>query len=263
MLAAPPNISQRYKLTLAYDGSAYAGWQIQPGRPTIQGALEQAGAVLAGRPVKIHGSGRTDQGVHAAGQVAHVDLPGLWPPAELRRKFNALLPPAIRLLQVARAGADFHARRSALSKEYRYFIWNAEVLPPCLRQYRTLIRAPLDLVVMRAAASSLVGRHDFAAFSANPNRLVLSTVRDLTALAVSRRGKEIVIRACGEGFLYKMVRSLVGLLIRIGSGQVPPAEAQAILRSRERSARVPTAPPTGLFLWRVHYRRKRSAGAGF
>ena len=117
-----PNGVFRHKLTLAYDGSAYAGWQVQPGRPTIQGELEKALAKLAGGAVKVHGSGRTDQGVHAAGQVAHVDLPRAWLGRDLRRTLNALLPPDIRVLSAAQVSGDFHARRSAVSKEYRYLI---------------------------------------------------------------------------------------------------------------------------------------------
>lgn len=245
----------RYKLNLAYDGSAYAGWQVQPGHRTIQGELEKTLGTLASGPVKVHGSGRTDQGVHAAGQVAHVDLPRAWLPRDLRRTLNALLPPDIRLLNAVRVKGDFHARRSAISKEYRYLIWNDDVMPPWLRLYRTHIRTPLDVPAMRAAAAALVGRHDFASFTANPNRVVESTVRRLTRLSVRRQDREIVIIARSEGFLYKMVRSLAGLLIRVGSGAVPPSEAQAILRSRERTARVPTAPPEGLFLWRVWYAR--------
>ncbi len=245
----------RYKLILAYDGSAYAGWQVQPDRPTIQGALEKALATLAGGAIKAHGSGRTDQGVHAAGQAVHADLPRAWAGRDLRRTLNALLPPDIRVVRAGRVPADFHARRSALSKEYRYCIWNGEILPPFLRRYRTHVRQPLDVRAMRAAAASLAGRHDFAAFTANPNRKISGTVRHLTRLVVRRRGREITIIAQGEGFLYKMVRSLAGLLIRIGAGAVPPSAAQAILRSRERTARVPTAPPEGLCLWRVQYAR--------
>ncbi len=155
----------------------------------------------------------------------------------------------------APCGLRFHARRSAAAKEYRYFIWNADILPPVLRHYRTHVRQPLDVEAMQAAAVLLEGRHDFAAFSANPNRPVESTVRELYRLQVRRRGAEIVIIARADGFLYKMVRSLAGFLIQVGAGAVPAREADAILRSRERTARVPTAPPQGLFLWRVFYRR--------
>lgn len=239
---------------IAYDGSAYAGWQVQPDHRTVQSELEAALRRIADAPVKLHGSGRTDQGVHAAGQVAHCDLPFGLPAANLTKALNALLPADIRILRSQRVGAEFHARRSAVRKEYRYFIWNGDVISPFARLYRTHVRVPLDVRAMRQAADRLAGRHDFAAFTANPNRILESTRRNLMKLTVSRQGREIVIRAQSDGFLYKMVRSLAGFLIRVGSGAVSPAEAQHVLRSRTRTARVPTAPPQGLFLWRVWYR---------
>lgn len=243
----------RYKLTIAYDGSDYAGWQVQPGQRTIQGELEIVLRQLTGAPVKVHASGRTDQGVHAVGQVAHCDLATPMRGLDLRKALNAVLPPDIRVLKVARAAADFHARRRAVSKEYRYFIWNGEILPPFLRRYRTHVRTRLDVEAMRVAAGLLAGRHDFSAFTANPNRAVASTIRSLMRLTVRRRGSEVIITARSDGFLYKMVRSLAGWLIRVGLGEVTPAETKTILLSRERTARVPTAPPEGLFLWRVFY----------
>ncbi len=244
-----------FKLKLAYDGTAYGGWQVQANAVTIQGVIEQALGNLAGAPVKLHGSGRTDRGVHAVGQVAHCALPAAWQPVRLAQALNALLPPDIRVMAAARAAPVFHARRSAAAKEYRYFIWNAKIMPPMLRNFRAHIRRPLDAAAMRDAAARLEGRHDFAAFTANPNRPVESTVRELYRLQVRRRGPEIVIIARADGFLYKMVRSLAGFLIQVGAGAVPAREANAILRSRERTARVPTAAPQGLFLWRVFYRR--------
>ena len=254
MTTSPQPSLHRYKLTLAYDGSAYAGWQIQPGCRTIQGEMEKALATIwGGQNVKVHGSGRTDQGVHAIGQVAHTDLPLRLSGPELRKTMNALLPADIRLINAIHVAGDFHARRSAVSKEYRYCIWNDEVLPPFLRLYRTHIRIPLDISAMRVAAAALAGRHDFASFTANPHRQVESTRRHLTMINVRQRGREIIIIARSEGFLYKMVRSLAGLLIRIGTGAVPASETRHILQSRERTARVPTAPPQGLFLWRVWY----------
>jgi tRNA pseudouridine38-40 synthase len=154
---------------------------------------------------------------------------------------------------VARAKPDFHARRSAVRKEYRYFIWNGPVMNPCRRLYATHVRRPLDVKAMQEAAKVLVGRHDFAAFTANPNRVVESTVREVYLLHVTRKGSLITIRAASEGFLYKMVRSLSGLLLRVGEGAVSRDEVKAILASKIRTARVPTAPPEGLFLWRVWY----------
>ncbi len=247
---------QRYKMIVAYDGTEFSGWQTQPGRLTIQGELERVLRELTGQPERIQCSGRTDSGVHALAQVAHFDLAG---PQVIRRLllgFNALLPPGIRVHRLAKAAPDFHARFSAVAKEYRYYIWNGPIMPPHLRHYRTLVRRPLDIKAMRRAAAALEGEHDFAAFSANPNREIDGTVRRLQRLRVARAGREICIRATGEGFLYKMVRSLAGFLIRVGVGELPPESAARILASKVRTARVPTAPPQGLFLWRVSYRRR-------
>jgi len=250
--ADPP--TRRYRIDVAYDGTAYAGWQIQPNGITVQAVLEETLARLSGgdRP-KVHGSGRTDQGVHARRQVAHTDLRGGMAPAALVRAVNALLPADIRVVKAAFVDPAFHARRDAAAKEYRYFIWNGPVVPPFVRRYRTHIRTPLDVEAMRRAAARLRGRHDFAAFTANPNRKVASTVRSLTALEVRRHGREVTIVARGEGFLYKMVRSLAGWLIRVGEGAVPASQTGEVLASRRRTARVPTAPPEGLFLWQVEY----------
>ena len=246
----------RYKLTIAYDGSRYSGWQVQPSRVTVQGQLEHALREMTGEKPKLHGSGRTDQGVHARAQVAHVDIRKPLAVATLVRGLNALAPPDIRVLRAEQTSASFHARRSAIGKQYRYYVWNAAVLPPFLRFYRTHVVERLDVAAMNEAARHLRGRHDFAAFTANPNRVVESTVRTLSELTVKRRGSEVLILASSEGFLYKMVRSLAGLLIRVGVGRVEPAAAREIRRSKRRTARVPTAPPQGLFLWRVLYAKR-------
>jgi tRNA pseudouridine38-40 synthase len=243
----------RYRITVAYDGSAYAGWQVQPNHMTVQQRIEEVLQYLSGEICKVHGSGRTDQGVHAEGQVAHFDLSKKWVCRQLLNGMNAKLPQDIRILKVARAKPDFHARRSAVKKEYRYFIWNATVMNPTRRHYAAYIRRPLDVKAMQAAATVLVGRHDFAAFTANPNRIVESTVREVYSLSVKRVGSLITIRVSSEGFLYKMVRSLTGLLLRVGEGAVTQEEVKEILASKVRTARVPTAPPEGLFLWRVWY----------
>ena len=243
----------RYRITVAYDGSAYAGWQVQPNHMTVQQRIEEVLHSLSSETVKVHGSGRTDQGVHAEGQVAHFDLSKKWVCGNLQNGMNAKLPQDIRVLKVSRAKPDFHARRSAVKKEYRYFIWNAKVMNPTRRHYATHVRKPLDVKAMQAAANLLIGKHDFAAFTANPNRVVESTVREVYSLSVKRTGSQIVIRASSEGFLYKMVRSLTGLLLRVGEGAVALDEVKEILASKIRTARVPTAPPEGLFLWRVWY----------
>lgn len=245
--------SRRYRIDLAYDGTNYAGWQVQPNGLTVQEAIETRLAQLVGRRPKVHGSGRTDQGVHARRQVAHCDLATRMTAQALRNALNALLPADIRILRVRTVPADFHARKSAVGKEYRYFIWNGRVLPPIHRLYMTHVRRRLDVAAMQAAADRLTGRHDFAAFASNPGRVLETTVRRVDALTVRRSGSRIVVSARGEGFLYRMVRSITGLLIRVGEGTETPSAARAILASRERTARVPTAPPQGLFLWRVMY----------
>ena len=244
---------QRYRFDITYDGTDYSGWQVQPNGMAVQERIENALHEIIGESVSLHGSGRTDQGVHARRQVAHADLEGRIVLRGLKRSLNAVLPGDIRVLGVSRVSDSFHARRTALGKEYRYLIWNAEIVPPFLRRYRTHVRDRLDAAAMSEAAASLVGRRDFAAFTANPNRVVESTVRDLRELSVTKRGSEITVSAVADGFLYKMVRSLAGFLIRVGEGAEPVSEARVILESRTRTARVPTAPPEGLFLWNVRY----------
>lgn len=245
--------SQRYRIEIAYDGTNYAGWQIQPTGVTIQEKIQTVLGRLDGAAVVVQASGRTDTGVHARKQVAHFDLAAPRDPAILARAMNAELPPDIRVLSAQRVPSTFHARKSVQAKEYRYFIWNGEILPPYCRQYRAHVCRPLDAGAMARAARLLVGVHDFAAFAANPDREVDTTVRHLMVLAVTRRGREIVIRAQANGFLYRMVRSLAGFLIRVGEGALAPEEGPRILASRTRTARVPTAPPEGLFLWNVQY----------
>ncbi|MDD2236259.1 MAG: tRNA pseudouridine(38-40) synthase TruA [Kiritimatiellae bacterium] len=243
-----------YRLTLSYDGTDYAGWQAQAGENTIQQNVEEALAVLFREPTRLHASGRTDRGVHARAQEAHFSAENAFPrPQKLRRALNALLPDTIRIQRAVPVEESFHARFSAIRKEYRYFIWNGEVMPPFLRNYRLHARRKLNLDAMRSAAERLQGTHDFAAFTANPKRDVSSTVRILNELSVSKKGNEIQLRAVANGFLYKMVRSLAGGLVRVGLGELKPEEMTRILESRERTARIPTALPQGLFLWKVTY----------
>ena len=251
---------QRFRLTIAYDGTAYAGWQVQPGAPTVQETIEKTLAGIVGAPVKLHGSGRTDRGVHAAGHVAHADLQTRMDPGAVQRALNARLPPDIRILRAARARPDFHARRSAVSKEYRYFVWTGAILPPAKRLYAAHAYRPLDIEAMRIAARQFTGTHDFASFTANPNRRVESTVRTVGLCEVRRRGRELCFRVRGNGFLYRQVRSMAGFLLRVGEGAEPPGAVADLLRGpAPRTARVPTAAPQGLFLWKVWYGR---AGGG-
>jgi len=246
-------MTQRYKATLAYDGGAYAGWQVQPGQRTIQGECEAALQQITGESARIHSSGRTDTGVHARAQVAHFDLPVPRDAARLLTGLNAVLDGDIRFMELEPVADDFHARFSALSKEYRYFIWNNRVVPPNLRFYRLQYSRSLDLERMRAAALILEGEHDFASFCSYRGDGGENTVRRLLKLEVEQDGPEFTVRAVSEGFLYKMVRSLAGFLIRVGTGRIEVEETSRILDSRERHELVPSAKPHGLFLWRVDY----------
>ncbi len=245
----------RWKAVVSYDGTNYGGWQVQPGRITVQGKLEDAVEQLTRKRVRVHCSGRTDTGVHARGQVVHMDLDTRIKPHGMIEGLNRYLPDDIRVESARIMPSTFDARFSATGKEYRYFIWNGPVLPAWARLYRAHVRKPLDIAAMRDAASVLTGRHDFSSFCANPGH-ERDPVRTVNRITVSRRGPDITIRVDGEGFLYKMVRSLAGYLIRVGQGDLPVSSAHAFLQSRERTARVPTAPAKGLFLWRVRYGRR-------
>jgi len=251
----PPPGGQRYRMTLAYDGTDFSGWQVQPATTTVQGEVESALLKLTGEGAHVHSCGRTDAGVHARAQVAHFDLGVPWEPRRLHKGLNAWLPHSIRVMELRRTRPGFHARYDARGKEYRYYIWNASVACPLHRRQAVHVWTPLDVSAMRQAAALLVGRHDFASFSANPRREINGTVRTLWRLDVRRRGPLVILSAVGDGFLYKMVRSLAGHLIRVGAGAVSPEETTALLAARIRTARVETALPHGLCLWKIHYGR--------
>ena len=253
----------RYRVLVAYDGTDFFGWQRQVDRRSVQEELETAllPLVPAGDPPPVvNGSGRTDAGVHARGQVAHFDLARELPLPSLRRALNDRLPQDVRVLRAEAAPPDFDARRSAHGKEYRYRVWNAEVMDPVLRRFRHRVSRPLDLDAMRRAAARFVGEHDFAAFTANPQRPVESTVRRVYAIEIAADDPpEVEIRVSGNGFLYKMVRSIAGFLLAVGTGKERPEAVREVLDSRLRTARVESAPPQGLFLWRVWYDGDRAA----
>lgn len=243
----------RYRLNIAYDGTAYAGWQIQPNGDTVQARLEEAIREITNTVVRVHGSGRTDAGVHARAQVAHFDLD--WPRAErqLIPGLNAKLPDDIRASNLLPVADAFHAQHDTTRKEYRYHVWNGRVVPPFLHLYRARYPTPLDDRAMRAAADHLEGEHDFAAFSANPNEEREGTVRTIYEIELVRDGEDLCIRVVGNGFLYKMVRSLTGWLLDVGRGKFAPAQTREVLTSKTRTEDVLTAPAKGLFLWQVTY----------
>ncbi|MFA5689019.1 MAG: tRNA pseudouridine(38-40) synthase TruA [Kiritimatiellales bacterium] len=247
-------MNKRYKITVAYDGTNYSGWQVQPGKTTIQGEVERAIGQLTGKRLRIHHSGRTDAGVHAKGQVVHFDLNKPVDTGRFMNGLNAQLPPDIRIMEMERVSPDFNARYDAASKEYRYFIWNGQAVPPKLRLYRLHERRKLNIGAMRTAAQQLIGKHDFAAFTANPRREIEGTVKTVREIEIRRtREGDLMIRVTGAGFLYKMVRSIVGFLLRVGIGELQPNDAERFLTAGKRTNEIPTVKALGLFLWRVDY----------
>ncbi len=248
-------MSTRYKIKVSYDGTNYSGWQVQPKHRTVQGELERLLTEMANqrKHVRVESSGRTDAGVHARAQVAHFDLDKPVDPTYFQRGLNAQLDRDIRVVAFEKVSADFHARFSAVGKEYRYFIYNGLIVPPTKRFYRLQEGRPLDVDRMRCAADLLTGEHDFAPFSANPKRELNGTVRTIHSFYVRRHGADITLEVQGNGFLYKMVRSLAGFLIEVGMGRREPEFVRDIFAHGKRTAVVPTAQPQGLFLWKVFY----------
>ena len=245
--------ARHFKLTVTYDGTNYAGWQLQPNGKTVQEVLEGALAKIAGRAVRVHGSGRTDAGVHAKGQVANCSFDTQLSSATLLRALNANLPEDVRVLSVQEVGPKFHARFSAKGKEYRYQIDCGTVADPFLRPYAWHHPRPLNIAAMRKAARLLKGRHDFSALSANPMRPVESPVRTISKLTLTKPDSLLTISVRANGFLYKMVRSIVGALVKVGEGRLTAAQLRQLVNAKKRTALVETAPAHGLFLWRVWY----------
>lgn len=247
--------AMRVRLTIAYDGSGYAGWQRVATGISVQEKIERVLAGIAGRHVGIEGASRTDRGVHAAGMVASLDWehPRMGP-LELRRALNALLPLDIRVLEARRAPAGFHARFAARRKLYRYRIQNAPIADPFRRGVCWHLSHPLDLGAMRVAARAFIGKRDFSAVAANPGYERASMVRTVLRCEVKRRADEVVVEVEGDGFLYKMVRTIVGTLAEVGAGRRPAASVAAMLKARDRRLAGKTAPPHGLCLVRVYYR---------
>ena len=245
-------MEQNYKLTIAYDGTRFFGWERQPGKDTIQGKLETVLGQLQGRPVNVIGAGRTDAGVHARAMTANVVLDVAEKPEAIRDYLNRYLPDAIAVREVKEAGARFHARYNALGKTYRYTCFDGDVKPVFDRKYVTILDYFPDVEKMRQAAGYLVGEHDFASFCGNP-RMRKSTVRLVDSITVERRKDRVVFTLHGTGFLQNMVRIIVGTLLEVGRGYWPPEQVQAILEAKDRKQAGPTAPPEGLCLMKVDY----------
>ncbi len=242
------------KLTLAYDGTDYHGWQVQARDrgPTVQGMLEEAWHRLTGERVRVTGAGRTDAGVHALGQVAHLATNSRIPADRVPHALNSVLPPDIVVGEAVEVDAGFHARFGATGKTYTYRIWNHPFPDPFTRRYAWHIPYPLDLTAMQQAAGALVGTHDFRALCATGSP-VRNYVRTVFACAVAQQEQLLSITISGNGFLYNMVRIIVGTLVEVGRGKLNEGALAAAIRSGRREDAGPTAPPHGLFLVRVDY----------
>ena len=243
----------RYKLILEYDGTGFVGWQRQDNGPSVQAAIEEAIARFAGEAVGVQAAGRTDAGVHALGQVAHVDLARDWDADVVRDALNHhLRPAAIVVRAAARAADDFHARFSATGRVYRYRIVNRRA-PLALERHRAWwVPRPLDAGAMNAAARRLVGRHDFTSFRAAECQ-AKSPLKTLDALDVARAGETITITARARSFLHRQVRNMVGTLKLVGEGRWTAEDVAAALEAHDRAAAGPTAPAEGLYLVSVSY----------
>jgi len=250
----------KFKLTIAYDGTAYQGWQQQKTGTGIQQKLEAALAKLFPSKPKLHSASRTDSGVHALGMVAHFEVPA----AEFRKRrmpiqhlplaINAWLPDDIRVTKAQRVHLDFHARFDAVAKQYRYFVWNHPVMNPLLRHTAWHVPRQLDLGAMRTAARQFVGRHDFRAFFANPGYPKQNTVRTVTGCTLKKSGHLLTFVIEADGFLYKMCRGIVGTLVQVGLGKFTPAQVGEMLASKDRRLAGMNAPAHGLVLWKVKYK---------
>ncbi len=254
------------RLTIAYDGTDFAGWQVQPGRATIQGALASAIGRLSNENVLPQGSGRTDAGVHALAQVATFTTASPMPEANWLRALNDILPAAIRIVEVAEVPAEFHARRSAEAKTYRYRIFRSSICSPFLSRYVWHYPYPLDESAMEAAAVLLVGEHDFTSFAAvDPERVArmadqpstterqITNVRTVFSSTFTREADEFVYTVRGNGFLHHMVRNIVGTFLLVGKGSLSPSDVPRIIAARVRASAGPTAPASGLYLVGVEY----------
>ena len=251
------------RLILSYDGAEFAGWQVQPGRSTAQGALASAIGRLSGENILPQGSGRTDAGVHALAQVASFTTASAIPAENWMRALNDILPASIRVLEVTEAAPDFHARKSARAKTYRYRMHRGAICPPFLARYVWHYPYPLDESAMVAAAGVVVGEHDFTSFAAvDPERVermaasenvTTTNVRTIFSSTWTRAGDELIYTVRGSGFLHHMVRNLIGTFVLLGKGTVRLEDLRRILEARQRAAAGPTAPASGLYLVEVEY----------
>lgn len=246
----------KLKLTIAYDGAAYAGWQTQKTGIGVQQRVEEAIARIFPHAGPLRGSSRTDTGVHALGLAADLEIPDnefKISPSKAALAINAHLPRDIRVMAASRCRPDFDARFNARGKQYRYFVWNAPAMNPLLRHAAWHVSRPLDLPAMRDAAKLFPGRRDFKSLAGTRPYEMKSTVRALTRCDIKRNGPLLTFVIEGDGFLYKMCRGIVGTLVQVGEGKIAPRDIQQILDKRDRRAAGMTAPALGLVLWKVFY----------
>lgn len=249
----------RAYLILEYDGTAYSGWQRQKNGVSVQERVERAAEKVLGRPAAVVASGRTDAGVHASGQVAHLDYEGRIPPEKLAPALNALLPADISVKESGRAADGFDARKSAKRKTYVYRVTESRVRRPLLERYAARVADRLDVAAMDEAARALEGERDFRCFLASGSQ-VKSTVRTVYSARVFREGETVTFEVTGNGFLYNMVRIMAGTLIAVGRGKTDPGEMEEIIASRDRKRAGKTAPAAGLCLKGVEYQEKAENG---
>lgn len=249
-------IACKFKLTIAYDGTNYEGWQTQKTGVGVQQKVEEALAKLFPSQPRVHSSSRTDTGVHALGMIAHFEAPKTecrFNSRKLALALNAHLPHDVRIVSAARAKQEFHARFDAKGKQYRYYVWNHPAMNPLLRGTAWHVPRKLNFQAMQTAAKLFVGKHDFQSFAANSGYKKDSTVRTVTRCEVKRRGAQFTVIIEGDGFLYKMCRGIAGTLVQIGLGKFPPQEIQSMLAKADRRVAGMTAPAHGLVLWKVFY----------
>lgn len=247
----------RYKLLISYDGTLYAGWQLQPNATSIQGLVESALERFFKSPLRVTGASRTDSGVHALGQVAHFTTDLEFECSALLKALNGMLPYDVRILSLELIGDDFHAQYSSTGKEYHYHVCMERIIAPFHRLYRHHFYYPSSLPLMREAAKKFIGTHDFASFT-NAGSTVTSTVRTITRLDIIEEPGGIRFEFEGNGFLYKMVRNIVGLLLDIGRGKRAIEEIEPLFEAKDRRKAAMAAPGKGLFLIKVHYASKES-----
>lgn len=242
----------RVFLKIEYDGTRYSGWQIQPNGITVQEEIEKAIEKLTGEQVNIVGSGRTDSGVHAEGQVAHFDTQSSIPAEKFAPALNGVLPKDIKIIMSKQVGEDFHARFSAKRKTYRYTVYESEQARPLLDRYATKLAVKVNDIEMAKACQKFIGKHDFKCFLASGSE-IKDTVREIYSANIERDGDKIHFTVCGNGFLYNMVRIMVGTLVKVGEGKLSAEDVENILTLGDRSKAGATMPARGLTLLSVEY----------